>query len=38
MKTLQSVFAEPLSAYLELRRSLGFRCQDATFFLQSFDT
>ena len=38
MKTFQSVFAGPLSAYLELRRSLGYRCQDATFFLHSFDT
>ena len=38
MKTFQSVFAGPLSAYLELRRSLGFRYQDTTFFLHSFDT
>ena len=38
MKTFQSVFAGPLSAYLELRRSLGFHCQDTTFFLHSFDT
>ena len=38
MKTFQSVFAGPLSAYLELRRSLGLHCQDSTFFLHSFDT
>ena len=38
MKSLESVFAVPLSAYLELRRSLGYRCKDAAFLLHSFDT
>jgi integrase len=38
MKSFESVFAVLLSAYLELRRSLGYRCQDATFLLHSFDT
>lgn len=37
MKTFQSVFAELLSAFLELRRTLGFRCEHATFLLLSFD-
>jgi len=38
MKSLQSVFAGRLALYLELRRSLGFCCQDQAFILQSFDT
>ena len=38
MRTFQSVFAERLVVYLELRRSLGFRCHDPVFLLQSFDT
>jgi len=38
MRAFQSVFAGRLALYLELRRSLGFRCQDPAFFLQSFDT
>jgi integrase len=38
MRTFQGVFAGRLVVYLELRRSLGFRCHDPVFLLQSFDT
>jgi len=38
MKNFHSVFAERLSAYLELRRTLGFQCNSHTDHLQSFDT
>ena len=37
MKSLRSMFAEPLSAYLDLRRALGCRCEEPTFHLLSFD-
>ncbi len=37
MKSLRSMFAEPLSAYLDLRRALGCRCEEPTFHLRSFD-
>jgi integrase len=37
MKTFQSVFAESLSAFLELRRTLGFRWEGAAVLLRSFD-
>jgi len=38
MKNFHSVFAQSLSAYLELRRALGFHCKSHTAHLQSFDT
>lgn len=37
MKSLQSAFAEHLSAYIQLRHALGFRSEDAIFFLEAFD-
>jgi len=37
MKTFQSVFAGPLSAYIKLRRSLGWRSEEPAFFLEAFD-
>ena len=37
MKSFQSVFAEHLSAYIKLRYALGFRSEDAVFFLEAFD-
>ena len=35
MKIFQSAFAEHLSAYIKLRHALGFRSEDATFFLEA---
>ena len=37
MKTLQSMFAQPLSAYIKLLDSLGYRLQDPAFILTAFD-
>ena len=37
MKSFQSAFAEHLSAYIKLRHALGFRSEDAVFFLEAFD-
>ena len=37
MKTLQSVFAGHLSAYIQHRRSLGFRSREPAYFLEVFD-
>lgn len=37
MNALQSVFAGHLGAYMKLRRGLGFRSEDAFFFLTAFD-
>jgi len=37
MKSLQSVFAGHLSAYIQLRRSLGFRSWEPAYFLEAFD-
>lgn len=37
MKSFQSVFAERLSAYIQLRRALGFRSGEAAYFLEAFD-
>lgn len=37
MKSLQSVFAGHLSAYIQLRRSLGFRSWEPAYFLEMFD-
>ena len=37
MKTFQSVVAERLSAYIQLRRALGFRSGEAAYFLEAFD-
>jgi integrase len=37
MKRLQSVFAGHLSAYIELRRSLGFHSGEPAYFLEVFD-
>jgi len=37
MKSFQSVFAERLSAYIQLRRALGYRFGKAAYFLEAFD-
>jgi integrase len=37
MKTLQSMFAQPLSEYIKLLDSLGYRLQDPAFILTAFD-
>jgi len=37
MKNFQSAFAEHLSAYIQLRRALGFRSGEAAYFLEAFD-
>jgi len=37
MKTFQSMFAEPLSAYIKLLDSLGYRFQEQAFVLEAFD-
>jgi len=37
MKNLQSVFAGHVSAYIQLRRSLGFRSSEPAYFLEAFD-
>ena len=37
MLSFQSVFAEQLSAYLDLRRALGFRFQKQAYLLWAFD-
>ena len=37
MKILQSIFAEPLSAYIKLLASLGYRLQNPAFVLAAFD-
>jgi hypothetical protein len=37
MRSFQSVFAGHLSAYIKLRRDLGFRFEDGAFFLEAFD-
>jgi integrase len=37
MKSFQSVFAERLSAYVQLRRASGFRSEETAYFLKVFD-
>lgn len=37
MKTLKSMFAQPLSAYIQLLDSLGYRFQEQAFILTAFD-
>jgi integrase len=37
MISFQSVFAERISAYIELRQALGFRSGDLAYFLKAFD-
>jgi hypothetical protein len=37
MKTLQGMFAQPLSAYIKLLDSLGYRLQDPAFILTAFE-
>lgn len=37
MKSFQSVFAERLSAYVQLRQALGFRSGEVAYFLKAFD-
>jgi integrase len=37
MMSFQSVFAEHLSAYIQLRRALGFRSGEPAYFLKAFD-
>jgi len=37
MRSLQSVFAGHLSAYIQLRRSVGFRSGEPAYFLEAFD-
>lgn len=37
MKNLQSIFAGHVSAYIQLRRSLGFRSWEPAYFLEAFD-
>ena len=38
MKDFQSMFAEHLSNYVQLRCALGFRSEEPAFFLEAFDT
>jgi len=37
MMSFQSVFAERLSAYIQLRQALGFHSEDQAYFLKAFD-